>query len=93
MAELSDVQVYGITEPERFPKRVPTICFTHRRHSPREVASKLAAEGIFVWDGNYYALPLTEALGLEPDGAVRVGLLHYNTREEVQRLLDALRRL
>ena len=55
-----------------------------------ELASRLAEQGIFVWHGNFYALPLTEALGLEPDGLVRIGLLHYNTEEEVDRLLAAL---
>jgi selenocysteine lyase/cysteine desulfurase len=70
---------------------VPTVSFTHRRLTPKEIAERLANQGIFVWHGNYYALPLTEALGLEPDGMVRIGLLHYNTADEVDRLLAALR--
>jgi selenocysteine lyase/cysteine desulfurase len=53
----------------------------------------LAARDIFAWHGNYYALPLTEALGVEPDGMVRVGLLHYNTAHEVARLVAALAEL
>ena len=56
----------------------------------RKVASFLGEHGIFSWEGNSYALPLTEALGLEPDGVVRVGLLHYNTAEEVDRLIATL---
>ncbi|MBA19864.1 MAG: cysteine desulfurase-like protein, partial [Planctomycetes bacterium] len=52
-----------------------------------------AARGIFAWSGNFYALPLSEALGLEPDGALRVGLLHYNTSGEVDRLVAALEEL
>jgi len=54
------------------------------------LAEHLGNRGIFVWAGNFYAQPLTEALGLEPDGLVRIGLLHYNTHEEVQRLLSLL---
>jgi selenocysteine lyase/cysteine desulfurase len=53
----------------------------------------LGEAGIFVWHGNYYALQITEALGLEPDGMVRIGLVHYNTDEEVDRLLQALNSL
>jgi selenocysteine lyase/cysteine desulfurase len=56
-----------------------------------ELAEQLAREGIFVWNGNFYALPLTEALGLEPEGLVRIGFLHYNTPAEVDRLLQSLR--
>ncbi len=66
---------------------------THRRLASREVAEYLGDRGIFVWAGNFYAQPLTEALGLEPDGLVRIGLLHYNTQEEVQRRLTLLRGL
>jgi selenocysteine lyase/cysteine desulfurase len=48
---------------------------------------------MFAWHGNYYALHLTESLGLEPEGMLRVGLVHYNTPTEVERLLEALRGL
>ena len=51
----------------------------------------LAAAGIYAWHGNFYALPLTETLGVEPAGLVRIGLLHYNTKEEVEYLLDVLK--
>ena len=57
------------------------------------VAERLAQRGIFVWHGNFYALRLSEMLGTEPDGMVRIGLLHYNTADEVTRLLTALREL
>jgi cysteine desulfurase family protein (TIGR01976 family) len=88
-----DVKVWGITDPARLDERVPTVAFTHARHTPLEIARHLGERGVFVWDGNYYALPLTEALGLEPEGMVRVGLLHYNTADEVDRLLECLREL
>ncbi len=93
LAEIPSIKVWGITDPARIAERVPTISFTHERFSPQQVAAFLGERGIFVWDGNYYALALTETLGLEPDGAVRVGILHYNTQDEVQRLLGALQEL
>jgi len=62
--------------------------------SPRRVAESLGERGIFVWDGNYYALAVTERLDVEDKGGmVRVGLAHYNTMEEVDRLLEELHRL
>jgi len=85
-----EIKVWGITEAEQFDRRVPTLGITHRDLSPTEVAQRLGERGIFVWHGNFYALPVTEALGLEPEGMVRIGLLHYNTAEEVERLLAAL---
>jgi selenocysteine lyase/cysteine desulfurase len=54
------------------------------------MAEELAAHGIFVWHGNFYALPLTERLGVEPDGMVRLGLVHYNTASEIDRLVSVL---
>lgn len=93
LAELRGVKVHGITSVARLGERVPTISFTHVQHTARAVAEHLDRRGIFAWHGNFYALELTEALGLEPEGMVRVGLLHYNTREEVQRLLAALAEL
>jgi cysteine desulfurase family protein (TIGR01976 family) len=90
LAELPEITAYGITDPARLDERVPTVGLTHARLSPLQVAEHLAAAGIFVWHGNFYALPLTEALRLEPEGMVRISLLHYNTIEEVERLLDVL---
>jgi len=93
LQNVSGVKIWGITDLDRSSERVPTVSFTHERYSPREVATALAERGIFVWHGNYYALPVTEALGLEPDGMVRVGLLHYNTADEIDRLVAALTEL
>jgi cysteine desulfurase family protein (TIGR01976 family) len=90
LGSLSSVRVYGITDPKRLNERVPTVSFTHAKRKPAEVAAYLASKNVFAWHGNYYALPLTEALGVEPDGMVRVGLQHYNTAAEVDRLLAAL---
>jgi cysteine desulfurase family protein (TIGR01976 family) len=90
LGSLEEVRIWGITDPGRFDERVPTVAITHARRTPEEIASYLGEQGIFVWHGNYYALPLTEALGVEPEGMVRIGLLHYNTANEIDRLIDAL---
>jgi cysteine desulfurase family protein (TIGR01976 family) len=85
---------YGIKETARGAERVPTAAIRIAGHTPRELASYLGERGIFTWDGNYYALNLSERLGVERSGGMlRIGLVHYNTAEEVDRLLDALREL
>ena len=93
LEKIRGLRVWGITDRERLHERVPTFSFTHDRYKASEIAERLGDQGIFVWHGNFYALPLTEALGLEPDGLVRVGLLHYNTEQEVDRLVAALAEL
>ncbi len=72
--------------------RTPTVMFSVSGRTPEEVAGALAAERVAVWHGNYYALELSTHLGLEPDGAVRAGLVHYNDGEDVERLLAAVER-
>jgi cysteine desulfurase family protein (TIGR01976 family) len=85
------LRVYGINDPARLGERVPTVSFTLEGHAPRAVAEQLGARGIFVWDGDYYAVDVVDALGLRSSGGmVRVGLAHYNTAAEVDRLLVAL---
>ena len=82
---------YGIREPERFGQRTPTVSIRLASCTPHELAARLGEQGIFVWDGNYYALSLTERLGVEESGGmVRIGLAHYNTAEEIDRLLAIL---
>ena len=84
----------GITDPARMAERVPTFAFTLAGHSPREVAAELGRRGIATWDGDYYAYELIRALGLaETGGMVRVGLAHYNTAAEIDRLVEALREI
>jgi cysteine desulfurase family protein (TIGR01976 family) len=83
------VRLHG---PSGLEGRVPTFALSVGRRKPSEVAEELAARDIAVWAGNYYALEIMERLDL-PEGAVRVGIVHYNTAEEVDRLLDELRRL
>lgn len=90
---LPQARIYGIVDPQRFDSRVPTVSFTWSGLRPRQVAERLAEQGVNVWCGNHYALPFTEAAGLEPEGTVRVGALHYNTVQEIDRLLQALQQL
>jgi cysteine desulfurase family protein (TIGR01976 family) len=85
------LKVYGITDPRLFDHRCATTVVRIDGHTPVELATKLGERGFFTWDGNYYALNLTEQLGVEQSGGfLRIGLVHYNTMEEVDRLLHAL---
>lgn len=93
LAEIPAIKVWGIADLTRLDERLPTVSFTHARRTATELADLLGRRGIFAWNGNYYALNLTESLGLEPEGMLRVGLVHYNTAAEVDRLLEVLRTL
>lgn len=86
------VRIYGITDPKRSGERCSTLSLRVGNHNPTAIATFLGERGIFTWDGNYYALNLTERLGVESQGGLlRIGLVHYNTMEEVERLLAAVR--
>jgi cysteine desulfurase family protein (TIGR01976 family) len=85
------LKIYGLADVHRLEERVPTFSFRLKDLDPRTVAEKLAQQGVFVWDGNYYAINVTEQLGLENKGGMlRVGAVHYNTLQEVERLRNAL---
>ena len=87
----SMLHVYVLGSPA---ERAPTVSFSVEGWKPRAVTEELARRGICAWDGDYYAYELMESLGVgELGGAVRVGLVHYNTAHEVDRLLDALQEL
>jgi cysteine desulfurase family protein (TIGR01976 family) len=91
LLDIPGLRFFGISDPARFGHRVPTVAIRVAKHTPLEIATFLGERGIFTWDGNYYALNLTERLGVEKDGGfLRIGIVHYNTREEVDRLLAAL---
>jgi len=88
------LKLYGINDPRRFGNRCATFALRVEGHTPLELATKLGDRGFFTWDGNYYALNLTEQLDVERlGGFLRIGLVHYNTVEEVKRLLAALREI
>jgi cysteine desulfurase family protein (TIGR01976 family) len=85
------VRLYGIGDLDRLEERTPTFAVRVGDRHPAEVAKGLAERGVFVWDGNYYALELMERLGLEQSGgAVRIGFCHYHTPAEVDRVLNEL---
>ena len=91
--KIPGVQFFGIRELDRLNQRVPTIAIRYKNEDPADTAKRLGEQGICVWNGNYYAVNLTERLGVEDRGGmVRIGLSHYSTVEEVDRLLAALER-
>jgi len=88
LASLPGIRIYGLTDPAQLERRVPTVSFTFDGHRPEDVARELGARGIFSWAGNHYALEPLNQLGLTATG--RVGLVHYNLPEEIDRFIGAL---
>lgn len=83
--------LYGLKDPHKISQRVPTFSFTLAGRDTHGIAERLGRQGIYVWDGNFYALAVTTRLGLEDRGGlVRVGAAHYNTLAEVEKLREAL---
>jgi len=91
LQEIPGIRIFGITDQHRFDQRCSTLSLRLGDHNPTKIAAFLGERGIFTWDGNFYALNLSERLGVEPHGGVlRIGLVHYNTAEEEDRLLAVL---
>lgn len=88
LVSIPGVKLFGITEIHRLSERAPTVSFQVNGMKSIEVAQYLGTNGVFSWHGNYYALPLTQALGTEPDGMVRLGCMHYNTMDEIDATLE-----
>ena len=94
LARVPGLTVHGLTDPARAGERVPTFSFTLEGHDPRAIAEHLASRAISTWDGDFYAWELVRALGLDDAGGLlRIGLVHYNTLDEVDRLVEALSEL
>jgi len=93
LQSIPGIKLYGITDQDRMDERAPTVCFTIEGIKSIEVSQLLGDRGVFSWHGNYYALPLTLALGTEPDGMVRLGCMHYNSAAEIDRTLDLVREI
>lgn len=92
LVAIPGLKLYGISDPRNFDHRCATIVVRIAGHTPLELATNLGERGFFTWDGNYYALNVTEQLDVERlGGFLRIGLVHYNTMDEVERLLAALR--
>ena len=88
---IDGVTIHGITDPTRAAERVPTVSVSLDGMTPHAAAEALGRQGIFVWDGDFYATGLIERLGkADVGGVLRLGLVHYNTADEVDRTLDAL---
>lgn len=91
LLSIPGLKLYGIADPARFDWRTPTVAFRLANYAPSEVTKQLSDRGIFAWHGNYYAINLTERIGVESSGGmVRMGLVHYNTVEEIQQMLAAI---
>jgi cysteine desulfurase family protein (TIGR01976 family) len=89
--EIPGLRMYGIADPSRVDERTPTFCFNLDGWTPEALSTELGNRGLFTYHGNYYALGVMTALGLEENGgAVRAGYLHYTTPEEADRLCDAV---
>jgi selenocysteine lyase/cysteine desulfurase len=94
LESIPGLRIYGLTDPLKLDERVATYSFRLKDIPPLELAKKLAAENIYTWDGNYYAINITERLGLEQSGGMlRVGAVHYNTLDEIEQLKQALLRI
>jgi cysteine desulfurase family protein (TIGR01976 family) len=88
---VSGLKLYGISDVERLDERTPTFAVSLEGYTPQQVATRLGQQGIFVWSGHYYAIAVMERLGLlDRGGLVRIGFVHYNTLDEVDRVLNAL---
>jgi cysteine desulfurase family protein (TIGR01976 family) len=93
-ARTPGLRVYGITDVENLAARTPTFAVSLAGYSPEELATRLGEQGFFVWHGHYYAVAVMERLDvLESGGLVRVGFVHYNTPEEIERLFGVMRQL
>lgn len=90
LSQINGLEIIGITDKARLHERFPTFSIRHASISPANLARELGQRGICVWNGNYYALEFSQRMGFEPDGMVRIGLVHYNTTEEIDRLLLAI---
>ena len=86
------ISICGLTDLADAGSRVPTVSFTHAQIASRDIARRLARDNVFVWSGHNFALEVVRSLGIaEDDGVVRIGAAHYNTLEEIDAALDALK--
>jgi cysteine desulfurase family protein (TIGR01976 family) len=90
LQQLPGVHIKGITAADAMERRVPTVSFTVDGVSPDFIAKELAAQNIFVWSGDYYAVEVVKALGIYEEGTVRIGPVHYNSIAEIDQVLNAL---
>jgi cysteine desulfurase family protein (TIGR01976 family) len=87
---IPSITIAGITDDDKYHQRVPTVIFSKDGHTPTEIAQQLADQHVYVWNGDYYAVEVMARLGRSDEGMVRVGPVHYNTVEEIDKLLNIL---
>jgi len=91
LQSIKGIKIHGITDSSKLDQRVPTVSFVKDGYQPAQIAKGLAEENVFVWDGHYYAVEVINHLGLgDKGGMLRVGAVHYNTLEEIDKLLNLL---
>jgi cysteine desulfurase family protein (TIGR01976 family) len=94
LGAIPGVTIHGITDDDRLAERVPTVSVSIQDLGPRAAAEALARDAIYAWDGDFYATGLIERLGkAETGGVLRLGLVHYNTADEVDRTIESLARI
>jgi selenocysteine lyase/cysteine desulfurase len=93
LRSIPKVRVLGITDPEKFERRLSTVSFVAEGQSAQAIASALAKDGIQLWAGHNYALEIYSKLGLLNEGGVRIGPVHYNSLDEVDRTLERIEHL
>ncbi|TIT76239.1 MAG: aminotransferase class V-fold PLP-dependent enzyme, partial [Mesorhizobium sp.] len=94
LSDIEGLTIRGITDPERFSERVPTVSFTVEGIAPETIVRQMNAENIFLWSGHNYAWEIVHQLGIPPEqGVVRIGIAHYNTAAEIGETLDRVHRV
>ncbi len=88
---IDGVEIYGPLSGVNRASRVPTVSFRHRGVGPEAIAKSLGGAGIFVWSGHNYAYEMARTLGIEEEGGLRIGIAHYNTKEEVQAVIKGVK--
>jgi cysteine desulfurase family protein (TIGR01976 family) len=91
LLEIPDVLIRGVSKTHSSTERVPTVSINHPGHRSSTLAQALAREGINVWSGHNYAFELAKCLDLDEEGVLRIGLAHYNTVAEVDRIVQSLK--
>ena len=94
LQSIPGMRVYGLTDRAEWKRRVATVAVRKTGATPEQLAMALAGENIFAWHGNFYALSISERMGVESSGGfLRLGLAHYNTEDEIDRCLAVLDRV
>jgi cysteine desulfurase family protein (TIGR01976 family) len=94
LLSIPGVRIYGLTDRSDWDKRLATVVLRKSGATPQQLAGALAAENVFAWDGNFYALSISERMGVEESGGfLRLGLVHYNTEEEIDHCLNVIDRV